>query len=103
MKADLHLLRRSALGVCGAAFLGFTLGGCVSTHKPRFWDQQDVKNTPDAASPKTAAARPADPKAPKPPATVVVAADHTATADSSGHVSSSDFDDSPPAAPPTPT
>lgn len=98
MRADFHLLRRSALGVCGAALLGISLGGCVSTHKPRFWDQQDVKNSPDAGNSQTAAASPTDASTAK-PAPTVVAADHTIATDSSGHVSSSDFTDATPPAP----
>ncbi len=99
MRADFHLLRRSALGVCGAALLGFSLGGCVSTHKPRFWDQQDVKNSPDAATSPTAATASTDPAAAAKPAPTVVAADHATTTDASGHVESSDFADSTPSAP----
>jgi hypothetical protein len=97
MKADFRLLRRSALGVCGAALLGFSLGGCVSTHKPRFWDQNDVKNGPDAGSTQTlaassGAASATDATAAK-AAPTVVAADHTTTTDSSGHVEAFDFAD----------
>jgi hypothetical protein len=99
MRADFHLLRQSALGVCGAALLGFSLGGCVSTHKPRFWDQQDVKNSPDATNSPTAATAATDPAAAAKPAPTVVAADHATTSDASGHVESSDFADSTPSAP----
>jgi hypothetical protein len=99
MRADFHLLRQSAVGVCGAALLGFSLGGCVSTHKPRFWDQQDVKNSPDAASSPTAATAATDPTTAPKPAATVIAADHSTTIDSSGHVEAFDVADSPPSAP----
>jgi hypothetical protein len=98
MRADFHLLRQSALGVCGAAFLGFALGGCASSNKPRFWDQQDVKTSADPFSSQIAVTSPTDPAAVK-PASTVVAADHTTTPDSSGHVAASDFADAPPTPP----
>jgi hypothetical protein len=92
MNFDFRLFRRTAPGICGIALVGFLLGGCVSFHKPRFWDKDDVKTTDTTGAqptaPPTAVAAPA-----ASPAPTVVAADHSATDDSSGHVAAFDFAD----------
>jgi hypothetical protein len=96
MNVDFRLLRRSALAVCGAALLGFTVAGCVSAHKPNFWDQDDMKGTADTSGAPSATTPPAATAAASTPASTVVAADHTSTDDPTGHASPPDFADSTP-------
>jgi hypothetical protein len=97
MNFDFRLFRRTAPGICGVALVGFLLGGCVSLHKPRFWDKDDVKTTDttgaQSTAPPSAVAAPA-----ASPAPTVVAADHSATDDPSGHVAAFDFADPTPSA-----
>ncbi len=92
MNFDFRLFRRTAPGICGIALVGFLLAGCVSFHKPRFWDKDDVKTTDTTGAQLTAP--PSAVAAPTAsPAPTVVAADHSATDDPSGHVAAFDFAD----------
>ena len=99
MNVDFRLYRRIARGACSAALIGSLLGGCASTHKPRFWDKEDGTTVADAngtqpnANPTATASTPAAAVV----APTVVAADHTTPADpASGPVSAFDFPDASP-------
>ncbi len=96
MNFDFRLSRRTAVRVGGVALL-VVLGGCVSFHKPRFWDKEDVKTTSNASGSQPNAKPSTDPAASASPAPTVVTADHTTFDDPSGHVSAFD------AADPTPS
>ena len=48
MNVDFRLYRRIARGACSAALIGSLVGGCASTHKPRFWDKEDGTTVADA-------------------------------------------------------
>jgi len=100
MNVDFRFLRQTALGVCGVALLGFLFGGCVSLHKPRFWDKDDATaaSTSGGSGSQKDKKPSTDPAASTKAAPTVVAVDHSTSDDPTGHVSVFDFSDPSPTA-----